>query len=79
MSVSERERFADNTTLGRMLGEYRWFRRWVGGHWERWYTDVVHGDFWYRVDGCRAHRADRPTPICRGTPTCEEWPSREAA
>lgn len=53
------------------LSEYRWFRRWIGGHWERWYLDVVHSEFWFR---CQHGAVERPSAICRGTPTCEEYP-----
>ena len=52
------------------LGDYRWFRRLAGGHWERWYIDVVHSDMWHR----KAHDGVRPSSIARGTPTCEDWP-----
>ena len=60
--------------LGRVLGEYRWFRRLSGGHWERWWVDVVHSYFWHAVDECSLTTGERPVSICRGTPTCEHWP-----
>lgn len=59
--------FAD-TFIGHVLSDYRWFRRWVGGHWERWWIDYVHSDIWHH----RPH-GGRPCSIARGTPTCEEW------
>lgn len=60
-------------TLGLFLSEWRPFRRWVGGKWERWYVDVVHSVLWHPVtDWSDADR--RPTVICRGTPTREEYP-----
>lgn len=47
----------------------------IGGHWERWYVDVIHSEEWFSVDGCRKDRDDRPCAICRGTPKCEDWPA----
>jgi hypothetical protein len=40
--------------LDRSLGRFAWWRRWRGGHWERWRFPVTPGGrVWYRpVDGC---------------------------
>lgn len=73
-AVADRQRFARDTWVGRMLGEYRWFRRWAGGHWERWWVDYVHAPLWHSVECCAHETGDRPTSVCRGTPTCEDWP-----
>lgn len=54
---------------GTCLEDFQWFRRAVGGRWERWYLDVVHVERWFRVDGSGA----RPCPIARGTPKVEEY------
>lgn len=69
----DRRRFARDTWAGRMLGEYRWFRRWVGGHWERWWVDYVCADLWHSVERCERETGIRPTSVCRGAPTCEHW------
>lgn len=56
-----------------MLSNWRWYRRWYGGRWERWWVDCpVCSMCWHtgnlqRYDG-------RPSPLCRGTPVVEEWP-----
>lgn len=67
----DRRAFARDTFVGRMLGEYRWFRRWAGGHWERWWVDAVHSEVWMSVSACSSESHDRPSPLCRGTPLCE--------
>jgi hypothetical protein len=68
----------------------RLWRRLRGGHWERWYVDSpVNSSVWHRVAECTYGPGDapgvlvevgpRPTPLCRGTATCEDyltWPER---
>ena len=56
--------------VGRCLSDFRWFRRWVGGAWERWYLDVIHADVWFR----RACDGSRPCAIARGVPSREVYP-----
>lgn len=35
------------------LTNYRWYRRWRGGHWERWYVDhPICSDIWHDVERC---------------------------
>lgn len=67
---------ADEVFLDAFLSGLAWWRRLRGGHWERWYVDhPVCANVWHRLDGCTRERPDtfgnRPTPLCRGTPTCE--------
>lgn len=51
------------------LRVWRWIR---GGHWEQWYVDCpVNSEVWHRVVRCSKVTGNRPTAICRGTPTCE--------
>lgn len=50
------------------------WRRFRGGHWERWYVDDGRARIWFAVDLCTLGRA-RPHPGCLGTPTCEDWRS----
>lgn len=54
-----------------LFGNFRWCRRMYGGHWECWYVEYVHADIWHRVSRCSLESGERPTPLCRGTPTCE--------
>lgn len=59
------------------LAEYKWFRRWHGGHWEQWYEDVPITDTaWFHVRKCSIGTVllTRPSTLCRGTPTCEDHP-----
>lgn len=58
-----------------LFSRFSWYRRFIGGHWEKWYLDVVHTERWFHVDFCRAHGRERPDPLCRGTPECEDWPT----
>jgi len=51
------------------LSNRQWWRKWRGGHWERWIIDSpFNADIWMQ----REHGGERP-PLGRGTPTCEEW------
>lgn len=51
------------------LSGYQWYRRWRGGHWERWYIDhPVCADIWFR----NWPHGKRPG-LGRGRPICEEW------
>lgn len=53
--------------------DWRWYRRWQGGHWERWLIDVpVASDLWLDFLACTRETGGRP-PLGRGTPTCEEY------
>ncbi len=49
------------------LTQYRWYRQWCGGHWERWWIDGVFACLWLRVE-----HGDRPG-LGFGSPTCEDW------
>lgn len=52
---------------------FRWWRRYCGGKWERWWVDVVYCDSWHPVTEFSRIYGDRPTAICRGTPIEEDW------
>lgn len=56
-----------------LFDRYQWFRRWRGGHWERWWMDAIQSALWMRVDECSYVSGRAPYALCRGTPTCEEW------
>lgn len=65
--------FLSNALLGNVCNQ-RWYRRWQGGHWERWYIDApVASDLWLDYLACTRQTGGRP-PGGRGTPTCEDWP-----
>lgn len=62
-----------------LFDKYPWYRKRCGGHWERWYIDVVHSVQWIQVEQCTFVRCAimpeweaRPA-LARGTPTCEDW------
>ena len=51
-----------------IFDRWQWWRRWRGGHWERWIIDYpVCSELWMQ----RPH-GGRPG-LGRGTPTCEDW------
>lgn len=56
---------------GHILAEYPWFRRWIGGHWERWWMDrPIENWVWLS----RAHGSGIPG-LGRGVPQkCEDHP-----
>lgn len=65
--------------LDAILGSFRWWRKFKGGHWEYW-TVMLHPvpyqtiQNWYRVEKCsQTWNGDIPYPLCFGTPTCEDW------
>jgi len=42
-----------NGHFGWLLSRYRAYRRWYGGHWEQWYTEIPVGSLiWYDMDRC---------------------------
>lgn len=51
-----------------VLADFRWYRKWRGGRWERWWIDDVHCFAWFQNDG-----PERPHPLCRGTPVVEDY------
>lgn len=55
-----------------LFARFAWFRRRCGGHWERWYIDIVHDDIWMQVEHCSRGTQQRP-PCAFGTPECEDW------
>ena len=56
------------------FSNYRWARKLIGGHWERHWVDFpVCSDIWHKVDKCGKVTGRRPTAICRGAPTCEDY------
>lgn len=55
-----------------LFSGYRWWRKLIGGRWERWYIDCVHDEMWILVPST-ANDDYRP-PLGRGMPTREIWP-----
>lgn len=53
------------------FGEFPWARRWLGGHWERWWVEPCSSYIWLQVDACNVKAKTRPMS-CFGTPTCED-------
>lgn len=44
------------TTWGDILFDsFRWWRKFRGGKWERWWVDVVYADSWHRVTELAGH------------------------
>lgn len=67
--------FVPLAIMGCALEQWRFYRRLRGGVWEQWYVEVCHADVWHRVPDDPEDRwpRKRPTPVCRGTPTVEDW------
>jgi len=72
------------TFLDWLLDWFPAWRRFRGGHWERWIVDLcgAQSDVWFHRDRCWRELAadpclpifgDRPTLQCRGTPRCEDY------
>lgn len=57
-----------------MLGQYPWYRRREGGHWELWALPKDHGHAWLRVRACFYVRGRGPDPRLSGRPVrCEHY------
>jgi hypothetical protein len=65
--------------LDYLFDRFARYRRWRGGHWERWWLDFPVASFqWERTLGC-TRETGQYVPLSRGTPVCEDWPTREDA
>lgn len=54
---------------------FKWYRRLVGGNWEKWYVDYpVCADVWHHdSEGSLRAWNGKPSPLCRGNPQKMEW------
>jgi hypothetical protein len=60
------------------LCEYKFFRRLAGGRWEKWYVDVpICSLIWHHDSDGLGHSDGRPSVLCRGTPTVEDYNKKE--
>lgn len=60
--------------IAAFLSPYQWFRKLAGGKWELWWVDVpVCSYVWHDVSEWTVVTGHRPTGLCRGTPTLEDW------
>lgn len=66
-------RWIEQSILFASLPNHRWYRRWQGGHWERWYIECCRAELWLDYLACTRDTGGRP-PLGLGTPTCETWP-----
>jgi hypothetical protein len=56
------------------FGNYRWCRRLLGGHWERWYIAQFDIVVWMDTDRCSVASGTMPSR-CSGAPLeCEDYP-----
>lgn len=53
--------------------EFRFVRRFLGGHWELWLVEPCQRLLWLDTDRCSCVARTRP-PACFGTPLCEDYP-----
>lgn len=56
-----------------LLSNYRWYRRWYGGRWERHYIELCHSLIWLDMQPGRKWPNWIPHSS-RGTPTIEDYP-----
>jgi hypothetical protein len=61
------------------LSEYKWTRKYLGGHWERWFVDRPVGkSVWHKVKHCSVITGIKPTPLCQGTSeVCEDYTDKK--
>jgi len=61
------------------LSEYKWARKYLGGHWERWFVDrPVNKSVWHKVKHCSVITGIKPTPLCQGAPEiCEDYTDKK--
>ena len=54
---------------------FKWFRKWHGGHWERWYIALPINSFcWiFQEEGCFNNNHNRKPELAYGMPKCETW------
>lgn len=53
-----------------MFSNFKWYRRWYGGIWEKWSIDYpVCSDIWMPRDTIKSNSP----PLGRGTPKIEIW------
>ena len=34
------------------FSNYKWYRKYRGGHWEQWWSNITNSFIWIRVDKC---------------------------
>lgn len=56
------------------LYKYQFYRKWWGGHWELWWVDFpICSEIWHDVEKSSTETGERPYPLLRGTPVCEQY------
>jgi hypothetical protein len=53
---------------------YKWFRKWCGGYWERWNFNVSVGPIWINVTKEQAYNPKYRPGAGMGTALCEYYP-----
>lgn len=54
------------------FSNYRWYRKWYGGKWECWWTDIVYSNVWYNELSLNTYKG-RPSAIAKQFIKSEEW------
>jgi hypothetical protein len=70
------------STIVLFLGieRFRWYRKWIGGHWEFWYIDFpVTAEIWFHLPECSTATKNRPSSLARGGPICEDYVAQSNA
>ena len=56
------------------FSEYKWARKFLGGYWENWIIEILHGEIWIQVKKTEAYDTHYRPGCGRGTPYCEYYP-----
>jgi len=60
--------------LGRNFSNHYFIRKYVGGYWECWVIDIIHGNIWFNITKEQAYSRKWRPGCGHGTPYCEYYP-----
>ena len=52
----------------------KWARKYIGGYWEKWYVEIIHGPIWMYVTKEQAYNLNWRPGTGRSTPIVEYYP-----
>jgi hypothetical protein len=58
------------------LARFQWYRRWIGGRWEKHHIDICNAFIWLHMSPERCW-PDYRQPYSVGTPVIEDYPVKE--
>lgn len=61
------------------LSNFRWFRKWRGGHWERHFIDICDSHIWLQMSNNPSFQWPAYRQPCSvGAPIVEDYPIKES-